>query len=101
MSFHYLASTEREVPCPICAAKKPCMKLCNGKGTVDLEDLARTLAEEQRAEAFAEAGQLERMPAVSEKWWAEYRAHYYGVARSYLSELQTIYSPPATGPGGE
>lgn len=101
MSYGYLASTEREVPCPICAAGKPCMKLCNGSKVVDLEDLARTLAEEERAEAFAEAGQPERMPPISEKWWAQQREHYYGVARSYLSTLQQIYSPPAPGPGGE
>lgn len=83
---------ERYVPCPMCAAGKDCMHLCDGKGKVDLEELGRTLAMEERAEAFAESGGGHRsVPPISEKWWAAYRAHFWQVAREHVATLAEIY----------
>ena len=79
-------------PCPICKVRPgQCMHLCDGAGTVDLEKLARTLATEQRAEAWAE-GYGRRPDGISPQWWAKNRAHFLQEAKDYLATLDEIYS---------
>lgn len=90
-------------PCPICSVSKhprtiPCGGLCYC-GTVDVEKLARELADEEARIAWAEAGQ--RRSGVSEDHWLKHKEAYVHNAVAYLDQLQQIYSPPAPGPGGE
>ena len=81
-------------PCPICKARPgQCMGLCDGAGTVDMEKLARILAQEQRSEAWAE-GHGRRPDGISPQWWAKNGPHWLEQARSYLATLDEIYSPP-------
>lgn len=65
------------------------MKLCTG-GQVDIDALARTLAMEERTIAWAE-GNNRPAPPINEKWWVEYRQHYWEMAHSHLNALKEIY----------
>lgn len=89
-------------PCPICTGSKhpkaiPCGGLCY-HGTVTVEKVARDLADEEARIAWAEVGK--RRNGVSEEHWLKYRDQYIQNAIEYLDQLQQIYSPSATGPGG-